>query len=528
MEFRRKSGLAIERASRAIYSASHLNPHRKVRQRGKQTLGHPEKFLPTVLRNAAGGAFRSETNTMDITQHLPSQNDYCFSRRQFLNRFGMGFGALSLATLLGQAESQAVARANLSPLAPRSPQFPGKAKRVIHIFSQGGPSHIDTWDPKPSLAKYAGQDVSAIGGVPLPTQFQFTKRGKSGVEVSELFPKIGGCIDDIAVIRSMTTDIPAHEFATLVMNTGSGRLVKPSMGSWVLYGLGSENQNLPGFVALGGGLGGASNWRSAFLPGAFQGTLVSNVSGSPDRIIENIKSYHANLSQQREQLDLLKRMNELHSAALKNESVLEARIQSFELAFKMQTEATDVFDVSKEPQNIRDLYGDSEIGRRLLISRRLVENGVRFVQVWAGGWDHHTDVKGNLIKQAGAIDQPVGALLTDLKQRGMLDDTLVVWGGEFGRTPRYDRGARGEPGRDHHHKAFCSWMAGGGIKGGQVYGATDEFGYDVVEDKVHVHDLHATILHLLGFDHEKLTYRYNGRDFRLTDVYGNVVKELVS
>jgi len=208
--------------------------------------------------------------------------------------------------------------------------------------------------------------------------------------------------------------------------------------------------------------------------------------------------------------------------------VLEARIQSFELAFKMQTEATDVFDVSKEPQNIRDLYGDSEIGRRLLISRRLVENGVRFVQVWAGGWDHHTDVKGNLIKQAGAIDQPVGALLTDLKQRGMLDDTLVVWGGEFGRTPRYDRGARGEPGRDHHNKAFCSWMAGGGIKGGQVYGATDEFGYDVVEDKVHVHDLHATILHLLGFDHEKLTYRYNGRDFRLTDVYGNVVKELVS
>jgi hypothetical protein len=468
---------------------------------------------------------------MDITQHQPSSIDYCFSRRQFLNRFGMGFGALSLAQLLGPAlagQAHAAKSTNLSPLAPRPPQFPGKAKRVIHIFSQGGPSHIDTWDPKPALAKHAGQDVSAIGGMPLPTQFKFTKRGKSGIEVSEIFPKIGDSIDDIAVIRSMTTDIPSHEFATLVMNTGSGRLVKPSMGSWVLYGLGSENQNLPGFVALGGGLGGASNWRSAFLPGAFQGTLVANVNTSPDKIIENIKSYHANLSQQREQLDLLKRMNELHSASLRNESVLEARIQSFELAFKMQTEATDVFDVSKEPQNIREMYGDSDIGRRMLISRRLVENGVRFVQVWAGGWDHHTDVKGNLIKQAGALDQPVGALLKDLKQRGMLDDTLVVWGGEFGRTPRHDRGARGEPGRDHHHKAFCSWMAGGGVKGGQVYGATDEFGYDVVEDKVHVHDLHATILHLLGFDHEKLTYRYNGRDFRLTDVYGNVVKELVA
>jgi hypothetical protein len=475
---------------------------------------------------------------MDITQHQPSAIDYCFSRRQFLNRFGMGFGALSLAQLLGPAlsgQAHAAKSANLSPLAPRPPQFPGKAKRVIHIFSQGGPSHIDTWDPKPALAANAGKDVSAIGGMPLPTQFKFTKRGKSGIEVSEIFPKIGECIDDIAVIRSMTTDIPSHEFATLMMNTGSGRLVKPSVGSWVLYGLGSENQNLPGFVALGGGLGGASNWRSAFLPGAFQGTLVSNVNTSPDKIIENIKSYHTNLSEQREQLDLLKRMNELHSASLRNESVLEARIQSFELAFKMQTEATDVFDVNKESQATREMYGisegggnNSDIARRMLIARRLAENGVRFVQVWAGGWDHHTDVKGNLERQAGAIDQPVAALLKDLKQRGMLDDTLVYWGGEFGRTPRHDRGARGEPGRDHHHKAFCSWMAGGGVKGGQVYGATDEFGYDVVEDKVHVHDLHATILHLLGFDHEKLTYRYNGRDFRLTDVYGNVVKELVA
>jgi len=466
---------------------------------------------------------------MDISQHQPCADDFCYSRRQFLNRFGMGFGAMSLAGLLGQSfGAPSEPTVNLSPLAPKAPMFPGKAKRVIHIFSQGGPSHIDTWDPKPGIEKFIGKDVKEIGGIPLPTQFKFKKTGQSGIEVSEIFPHIGESIDDIAVIRSMATDIPAHDFATLMINTGSGRLVKPSMGSWVLYGLGAENQNLPGFIALGGGLGGASNWRSAFLPGAFQGTLVSTVSGPADRIIENIRSQYATRGQQRRQLDLLKEMNNIHAERLARESVLDARIQSFELAFKMQTEATDTFDVTKEPQNIRDMYGDTEIGRRMLVARRLVENGVRFVQVWAGGWDHHTDVKGNLIKQAEGIDKPIGALLKDLKQRGMLEDTLVVWGGEFGRTPRHDKGARGEPGRDHHHRAFSSWIAGGGIKGGQVYGATDEFGYDVVEDKVHVHDLHATILHQLGFDHEKLTYRYNGRDFRLTDVYGNVVKGLVS
>lgn len=465
---------------------------------------------------------------MNISEHRPSVNDLCATRRQFLNRFGMGFGAMSLGSLLGSASAHANTTGSLSPLVPRPPQFPGTAKRVIHIFTQGGPSHIDTWDPKPGMAKYAGQDVAAIGGLPLPSVFKFKKSGQSGVEVSEIFPHIGESIDDIAVIRSMNTDIPAHEFATLMMNTGSGRLVKPSMGSWALYGLGTENENLPGFIALGGGLGGATNWRSAFLPGAYQGMLVSNVSAPAEKIIENIKSHYATPKQQRHQLDLLKQLNEMHSEQLKREAALEARIQSFELAFKMQTEATDVFDVSQEPQSIRDMYGDSEIARRMLVARRLVENGVRFVQVWAGGWDHHTDVKGNLIKQADSVDKPIGALLKDLKQRGMLKDTLVVWGGEFGRTPRHDKGARGEPGRDHHHRAFCSWMAGGGVKGGQVYGATDEFGYDVVENKVHVHDLHATILHMLGFDHEKLTYRYNGRDFRLTDVYGNVVKDLIA
>ena len=348
------------------------------------------------------------------------------------------------------------------------------------------------------------------------------------MEVSEVFPRIGECIDDIAVIRSMHTDIPSHEFATVLMNTGSGRLVKPSVGSWVLYGLGSENQNLPGFIALGGGLGGSQNWRSAFLPGAFQGTLVSNVSTSPEKIIENIKSHYATLPEQRDQLDLLRQLNEKHSETLNREAPLEARIQSFELAFKMQTEATDAFDSSKEPQTIRDSYGNTDMGRRMLVARRLVERGVRFVQVWAGGWDHHNNLETALRRQANAVDQPIGALLKDLKERGMLEDTLVLWGGEFGRTPRYDRGGKGDPGRDHHHKGFCAWMAGGGIKSGQAYGATDEFGYNAVENKVHIHDLHATILNQLGFDHEKLTYRYSGRDFRLTDVYGNVVKGLIA
>ncbi|MBI5773478.1 MAG: DUF1501 domain-containing protein [Verrucomicrobia bacterium] len=469
---------------------------------------------------------------MDWKQHTPQLADALHTRRSFLNRFGMGFGALGMAGLLGPSLTREASGAptvsNLSPLNPRAPHFPGKAKRVIHIFCQGGPSHVDTWDPKPALAKYDGKEVSEIGGVPLPSPFTFTKMGKSGIEVSSAFPKLGECIDDLAVIRSMNTDIPAHDFATIMMNTGSGRLVKPSMGSWVLYGLGSENQNLPGFIALNGGLGGAANWRSAFLPGAFQGTLIGSVNTSPDKIIENIKSYYASQPRQREQLDLLKSFNEMHSARLNRESVLEARIQSFELAFKMQTEAMDAFDISKEPSSVREMYGSEGHGKDLLVARRLVEKGVRFVQVWSNGWDHHTGLQTALSARAKSIDGPAAALIKDLKQRDMLKDTLILCSGEFGRTPRYDRGARGEPGRDHHNRCFVAWMAGGGVKGGTVYGQTDEFGYNVVENKVHIHDLHATVMHLLGFDHEKLTYRYNGRDFRLTDVYGQVVKGLLA
>jgi hypothetical protein len=469
---------------------------------------------------------------MNQAEHTPCLPDFFVTRRQFLNRFGMGFGALSLAPLMsGVLRPEAQASTSLSPLAPKPPHFSSKAKRVIHIFAQGGPSHLDTWDPKPSLAKHADQSVTEIGGVPLPSPFKFTKTGKCGIEVSELFPHIGESIDEIAVIRSMFTDIPSHEFATLMMNTGSGRLVKPSVGSWVTYGLGSDNQNLPGFIALAPGgqaLGGSQNWRSAFLPGAYQGTAINTSNANIEKLIENIKNHYESLPEQRQQLDLLRALNEEHSQKLKREAPLEARIQSFELAYQMQTEATDAFDISMEPEHVREAYGDGPHGRQMLIARRLVEKGVRFVQVWHNGWDHHTNLQQNIRTRAKEMDQPIGALLKDLKQRGMLDDTLVVWSGEFGRTPRHDRGGRGEPGRDHHNKGFSAWMAGGGVKGGTVFGATDEFGYDAVENKVHVHDLHATMLWLLGFDHEKLTYRYNGRDFRLTDVYGNVVKGLIA
>lgn len=470
---------------------------------------------------------------MNAEQHRPQTTDYFLTRRQFLNRFGFGLGTLGLAGLLAPRlmASPTAAAPALSPLAPKPSHYPGRARHVIHIFAQGGPSHLDTWDPKPGIARYAGKNISEIGGVPLPSPFKFERKGESGLEVSELFPRLSECIDDLAVIRSMQTDIPAHEFATIMMNTGSGRLVKPSVGAWVTYGLGTENENLPGFIALapgGNALGGSQNWRSAFLPGAYQGTAINTQNTSVDRLIENIRNQFTKASRQREQLDLLRGMNQLHSETLRREAVLEARIQSFELAYQMQSEATDAFDLEQEPARVRGMYGETVQGRQMLIARRLVERGVRFVQVWHGGWDHHTNLELNIRRRASECDQAIGALIHDLKQRGLLNETLVLWGGEFGRTPRHDRGARGEPGRDHHNRAFSVWMAGGGVRGGQVYGGTDEFGYDVVQNRVHIHDLHATILAVLGFDHEKLTYRYNGRDFRLTDVYGHVIRELIS
>ena len=466
-----------------------------------------------------------------LREHTPSLDDIIFTRRQFLVRSGMGFGALSLASIFGLNPYDAAAASTttgklISPLAPKRSHFPVKAKSVIHIFAEGGPSHVDTWDPKPELAKYADKTIPGNDGLAYPSPFKFTKMGKAGIEVSEVFPKLGECIDDMAIIRSMWTDIPAHDVAQRFMNTGSLQLPKPSVGSWVVYGLGTENQNMPGFITLSG----KPEWRQAsFLPGVYQGVNVNySRSMNLDDVILNIRNQFTPMERQRRQLDLVHQLNEMHASQLQKDAQLEARIESFEMAFKMQTEATDAFDITKEPEEIKEMYGKSEMGARMLVARRLVERGVRFVQVNAGGWDHHGNLQRALPAKAGEIDGPAAALLKDLKQRGMLDSTLVIWGGEFGRTVVKDRNGNDTPGRDHNGRAFSTWLAGGGVKGGTTYGATDEFGARAAEDKVHVHDLHATILALLGFDHEKLTFRYNGRDFRLTDNYGKVVKPIIA
>jgi Protein of unknown function (DUF1501) len=466
----------------------------------------------------------------DPAEHTPTLDDLCFTRRQFLERTGMGYGALCLASVLGTnlltgPRAEAAAK-GINPLAPRAPQFPVKAKAVIHIFASGGPSHVDTWDPKPMLEKYADQPIPGSNGLAFPSPFKFTKKGKSGIDVSEVFPKLGECVDDLAVVRSLWTDIPAHEVAQRFMNTGSLQLPKPSMGSWVVYGLGTENQNMPGFITIGG----KPEWRQAsFLPGVYQGV---NVNYSPrmrlDEVLQNIKNNFANAGTQRQQLDLAQKLNQMHAAALQRDEQLESRIEAFEMAFKMQTEATDAFDISKESQAARELYGPSDMGAKLLVARRLVERGVRFVQIEHGGWDHHNKLDEAMTKKAAEIDGPAAALLKDLKQRRLLDSTLVVWGGEFGRTVTRDRNGNEVPGRDHNGRAMVTWLAGGGIKGGTIHGATDEFGARAAENKVHIHDLHATIFQLLGFDHTKLTYRYNGRDFRFTDNFGKVVKEIIA
>jgi hypothetical protein len=462
-------------------------------------------------------------------EHLPT---LCTSRREFLEKTGMGYGALCLASIFGMgalADSRAeatVAGAGKGPLAPKAPHFPVKAKRVIHIFASGAPSQMDTWDPKPTLEKYADQTLPGMGGLAYASPFKFSQHGKSGIEVSEVFPKLAQHVDKMAVIRSLWTDIPAHEVAQRFMNTGSLQIPKPSWGSWVLYGLGTENQNMPGFITLGS----RSEWRQAsFLPGFYQGVNVNfSARTKPEEALQNLRNQFSSTSVQRSQLDLAQKLNRIHSAVLQRDEQLESRIEAFEMAFKMQTEATDAFDISKEPQNIRSLYGSSEMGARLLLARRLVERGVRFVQVHHGGWDHHNALEDGLRKKAGEMDVPAAALLTDLAQRGLLDDTLVIWGGEFGRTSTRDRNGNENPGRDHNGRAAVAWLAGGGIKGGTIHGATDEFGSRAVTDKVHVHDLHATVLALLGFDHTKLTYRYNGRDFRFTDNYGSAVKDIIA
>ena len=457
------------------------------------------------------------------------------SRRDFLARAGLGLGALSLGTL-AQAQSR-------SPLAAHAPHFTPKAKRVIHFFLNGGPSHVDTFDPKPALAKYAGQPLPGEylrterkTGAAFPSPFKFSKYGQSGLEISELFARTAAHADDIAVVRSMYAQVPNHEPSLMLMNCGDSVQARPSVGSWVLYGLGAENQNLPGFVAMcPGGLPikDSENWQAGFLPGVFQGTFVDPQHREVEKLIENIRSPHATTAMQRRQIDLLREMNGAYGRARGGDPRLESRLESFELAFRMQLEATDAFDLVQEPAPIRAMYGDHVHGRQTLIARRLLERGVRFVQLWHGAgqpWDHHDNIEANIRKNSSEIDGPIAALLTDLKQRGMLEDTLILWGGEFGRTPSVELGDGGKSklGRDHNHYGFSVWLAGGGVRGGTSYGATDEFGFRAIENRASVHDLHATMLHLLGFDHEQLTYRHAGRDFRLTDVSGTVMRDIVA
>ena len=469
------------------------------------------------------------------------------TRREMLARCGMGMGAAALQALLSDSGDLQAAPigGEVNPLAPKSPPQPAKAKRVIHLFMNGGVSQVDTFDPKPSLTKYSGKAIPITlkterrTGAAFGSPFEFKKFGQSGTEVSEIFSNVGECVDDLCVIRSMHTDIPNHEPSLMMMNCGDVRQIRPSFGSWVTYGLGSENQNLPGFIVLcpdGLPTQGNQNWRSAFLPGAFQATQIDTRETQIDKLIENIRNNVTSPAAQRKQLDLLAELNRGYQQQRQNDGLLEARVQSFELAYRMQMEADDAFDLSKEPAHIHEMYGEGVQARQMMIARRLVEKGVRFVQVWHGAgqpWDSHDDIRANHGRLARECDKPIAALLKDLKQRGMLEDTLVIWGGEFGRTPTVelpDLGANSGMvnGRDHNSYGFSMWVAGAGIKKGVVHGATDEFGFAAAENKVHVHDLHATLLHLLGFNHQEFTYRYAGRDFRLTDVHGNVVPEVLA
>jgi len=470
------------------------------------------------------------------------------SRRDFLTRTGLGLGALSLQTLGDPAAATGTldglaSPASLSPLAAKPPHFAPRARRIVHFFLNGGPSQVDTFDPKPALAKYAGQPLPGQylrterkTGAALPSPFKFSRYGQSGLEISEVFARTAAHADNIAVIRSMHAQVPNHEPSLMLMNCGDSVQPRPSFGSWALYGLGTENQNLPGFVSLcPGGLPikDSENWQSAFLPGVFQGTFVDPQHREVERLIENIRSPHATPGMQRRQLDLLASLNAAHRSDHGSDPRLEARIESFELAFRMQMEASDAFDLSREPASIRAMYGDTVHGRQTLIARRLLERGVRVVQLWHGAgqpWDHHDNIEANHRKNAAEIDGPIAAFMTDLKQRGLFDDTLILWGGEFGRTPSVELGDSGKSklGRDHNHYGFSVWLAGGGVRGGVAHGATDEFGFRAVENPVSVHDLHATMLHLLGFDHERLTYRHAGRDFRLTDVSGEVVRPVLA
>jgi hypothetical protein len=466
------------------------------------------------------------------------------SRREALKFFANGFGTLGLAGLLSRDVLGQEAESGSGPLAVRPPMHAPKAKRVIFLFMSGGPSHVDLFDPKPRLAEETGKPlpfeqpklVRTRTGNLLKSPFGFKRCGKAGIEVSELFPNVGACIDDICVIRSMVADNINHNGACLQMNTGEQAFSRPSLGSWLGYGLGSENQNLPGFVVISPAqpAQGAPLWSSSFLPAAYQGTLVSDLKNP----VANLDNPRVTKARQREQLDALRELNALHRETREEDSRLSARIASFELAYRMQVEAPEAFDVANESPETKKLYGIGSdatdiFGKQCLMARRLVERGVRMVQVYhtvtakrasCQLWDQHGGLKTELPNNCAATDRPIAGLLKDLKGRGLLDDTIVLWGGEFGRTPT----AESADGREHHPFGFTMWLAGGGVRGGMTYGATDEWGWHAVENRVHVHDLHATILHLMGINHEKLTYRYSGRDYRLTDVHGHVVKDILA
>ena len=452
------------------------------------------------------------------------------SRREMLARSGAGFGLLGLASVLdqaGAAESRPTTSGiSKNPLAPKQPPFTPRAKRIIFLFMNGGPSHVDTFDPKPELVRQAGK--KGPGGKWMPSPFKFSKQGQSGIDVSELYPHLSTCIDEICVLRSMYTSTPNHEPGLFMMNSGIQQPLRPAMGSWLNYGLGTENQNLPGFVVLcpGKPVVGPALWSNSFLPGIYQGTHINNSKLDPKKVIGHLSNRHLGRNSQRRLLDLMQRLNQEHLKQRTRDAQLDARINSLEMAYRMQFEAQQAFDISRETKATRESYGKGQFADGCLIARRLVERGVRMVQLFYGSgqpWDAHGNIMDHR-RDAGKSDQPIAALLKDLKSRGLLDETLILWSGEFGRTPT----AQGAKGRNHHATGFSAWLAGGGIQGGLMHGATDELGMHSVEKRMSVHDLHATILHLMGLDHEKLTYRYSGRDFRLTDVHGQVAHEIIA
>ncbi len=456
-----------------------------------------------------------------------------FSRRQFLKSSSAGFGYLAFAGMSSVGSGQEPDK--LDPLAPKKPHFPASAKRVIFLCMQGGPSHVDTFDYKPQLTKDHGRP-GAYGGTLLKSPWEFRQRGKSGLWISDLFPNVAEHADELALIRSMQCDQPVHPGAMTQMHTGTAQFIRPSLGAWTLYGLGAANESLPGFVSLNPPSGSARNYGSSFLPAIYGGAKVgrggrsSNASrGGDAESVPDIKNPTLSDKQQRAQLKLIQSLNREKMARDKTQPGVEGVIESYELAFRMQGAMPSLMDTSGESEATLAMYGadggpTAKFGKQCLLARRFVEAGVRFVEITHGSWDQHANLSADHKLRAEACDKPIAGLLQDLKQRDMLKDTLVIWGGEFGRTPF----AQGGDGRNHNNKGYTTWMAGGGVKGGVSYGATDEHGHQAVENKCHVHDWHATILHLLGLDHEQLTYRYAGRDFRLTDVYGKVVKDIIA